>query len=185
VKQRPYSVGKRPHCWHRQPCTTLCSPNDSTFLHISVQFLIPLYYYVLYTVAVSSLLTTINTQLSIKQADCTLMTASQVSFRLSNIRLQMNFLSDNVKDKGKVLPLQAKMASMVGRGIAVPFLDRGIRRGVSGQQHAPAALYPRERHGTNCTGGWVGPRAGVDRCGKYHPTRIRFPDRSARSQSLY
>jgi len=30
---------------------------------------------------------------------------------------------------------------------------------VSGQQHAPAALYPRERPGTHCTGGWVGPRA--------------------------
>jgi len=32
---------------------------------------------------------------------------------------------------------------------------------VSGQQHAPAALYPRERPGTHCTGGWVGPRAGL------------------------
>ena len=35
--------------------------------------------------------------------------------------------------------------------------------GVSVQQHAPAALYARERHGTNCTGGWVGPRSGLDR----------------------
>jgi hypothetical protein len=34
--------------------------------------------------------------------------------------------------------------------------------GVSGQQHAPTALYPRERHGTHCTGGWVGSRAGLD-----------------------
>jgi hypothetical protein len=35
--------------------------------------------------------------------------------------------------------------------------------GVSGQHHAPAALYPRERTpGTHCTGGWVGPRAGLD-----------------------
>jgi len=33
---------------------------------------------------------------------------------------------------------------------------------VSGQQHAPAALHPRERTGTHCTGGWVGPRAGLD-----------------------
>ena len=33
---------------------------------------------------------------------------------------------------------------------------------VSGQQHAPAALYPRERPGTHCTGGWVGHRAGLD-----------------------
>jgi len=34
--------------------------------------------------------------------------------------------------------------------------------GVSGQQHAPAALYPRERPGTHFTGGWAGPRAGLD-----------------------
>jgi len=33
---------------------------------------------------------------------------------------------------------------------------------VSGQQHAPAALYPLERPGTHCRGGWVGPRAGLD-----------------------
>jgi len=34
--------------------------------------------------------------------------------------------------------------------------------GVSGQQHAPAALYPRERPGTHFTGGWLGPKAGLD-----------------------
>jgi hypothetical protein len=32
--------------------------------------------------------------------------------------------------------------------------------GVSGQHHAPAALYPRGKDPrTHCTGGWVGPRA--------------------------
>ena len=31
----------------------------------------------------------------------------------------------------------------------------------------------------------MGPRVGLDRCGKSHPTRIQYPDRSARSQSLY
>ena len=40
---------------------------------------------------------------------------------------------------------------------------------MKGQRHAPAALYPRERHGTHCTGGWVGHRAGLDRCGKSRP----------------
>jgi hypothetical protein len=35
--------------------------------------------------------------------------------------------------------------------------------GVSDQRHAPAALYPRGKDpGTHCTGGWVGPRAGLD-----------------------
>jgi len=55
------------------------------------------------------------------------------------------------------------VAQSVGRGIALFFHDRGTRKGVSGQQQAPAALYPRERHGTHCIGGWVGLRAGLDR----------------------
>ena len=50
------------------------------------------------------------------------------------------------------------------------FMTKGTIRGVRNQRHAPAALYPRERHGTHCTGGWVGPRAGMDSCGKSrHP----------------
>jgi len=47
-------------------------------------------------------------------------------------------------------------------GIALLFRDRGTRRGLRGQQHAPAALYPRERPCTHFTGGWVGPRTGLD-----------------------
>ena len=38
-----------------------------------------------------------------------------------------------------------------------------------GQRHAPAAPYPRERPGTRFTGGWVGLRAGLDRCGIPRP----------------
>jgi hypothetical protein len=35
--------------------------------------------------------------------------------------------------------------------------------GVSGQRHAPAALYPRRKDpGTHWTGGWVGLRSGLD-----------------------
>jgi len=30
----------------------------------------------------------------------------------------------------------------------------------------PRPLYPRERPGTDCIGGWVGPRAGLDGCGR-------------------
>jgi hypothetical protein len=53
------------------------------------------------------------------------------------------------------------VAQRVGRGIALLFHDRHYK-GVCGQQHAPAALYPRERPGTHFTGGWVGSRAGLD-----------------------
>jgi len=33
----------------------------------------------------------------------------------------------------------------------------------------PGRFIPREGPGTHCTGGWVGPRAGLDRCGKSRP----------------
>ena len=38
----------------------------------------------------------------------------------------------------------------------------------------PQPLYPQERLGTHCTGGWAVPRACMDGCGKSHPpTGIR------------
>ena len=37
------------------------------------------------------------------------------------------------------------MVQRVGRGIALLFHGRGTRRGGSGHQHVPAALYPREK----------------------------------------
>jgi hypothetical protein len=42
--------------------------------------------------------------------------------------------------------------------------------GGEGQRHAQAALNPRERPVTHCTGGWVGPSAGLDKCGKSRST---------------
>jgi hypothetical protein len=52
-----------------------------------------------------------------------------------------------------------------------------VLHGVGGQIHAPAGLPPGKRPGTHCTGGWVGPRAGLD--------GFRSPARPARSESLY
>jgi hypothetical protein len=40
--------------------------------------------------------------------------------------------------------------------------------GVGGQLHAPASLI-RKRPATRCIGSWVGPRAGLDGCGKSRP----------------
>ena len=57
--------------------------------------------------------------------------------------------------------------------------------GVGGQHYAPAALPPGKRPGTHFIGGWVGPRVGVDGCGKLARTGIRSPDRPVRSESLY
>jgi hypothetical protein len=50
---------------------------------------------------------------------------------------------------------------------------------VRGQRHAPAALHRRERYHTHCTGGWVGPRAGLDRCEKYRLHRDSIPGPSS------
>jgi hypothetical protein len=61
--------------------------------------------------------------------------------------------------------------------------------GVSGQRHASAALYPGERTpGTHCTGGWVGPRAGLDTEARVKilcACRGSNPGRPVRSQTLY
>jgi hypothetical protein len=63
--------------------------------------------------------------------------------------------------------------------------------GVSGQRHASAALCPWERTpGTHYTGGWVGPRAGLDtevRGKSFAPAGIELqsPGRPVRSQTLY
>jgi hypothetical protein len=46
--------------------------------------------------------------------------------------------------------------------------------GVGGQHHAAAGL-PLERPGTHCIGGWVGPRADLDGCGKSLPHRDLIP----------
>jgi len=56
---------------------------------------------------------------------------------------------------------------------------------VIGQGHVPAALPPGNRLGTNYIGGWVGPRAGLDGCGKSRPNGIRSTDRPVLSESLY
>ena len=40
---------------------------------------------------------------------------------------------------------------------------------MGGQRHAPAALPPGKKPGTHCIGGWVGPRTGLEVCGKSCP----------------
>jgi hypothetical protein len=65
--------------------------------------------------------------------------------------------------KGKRTLLQARCGPEGGyRYSSTLPLPRHLK-GLSGQQHFPAALYSWERPGTHCTGGWVGPRAGLDR----------------------
>jgi hypothetical protein len=49
----------------------------------------------------------------------------------------------------------------------------------------PLSLYPRERPGTHCIGGWVGHRAGLDGCRKSRLHRDSIPpNRPARSEII-
>jgi len=73
------------------------------------------------------------------------------------------------------------VAQRVGRGIALLFHDRSTRRGVSGLQHAPAALYPgKDPVPILQEAGWVpGP---VWTGEKSRPHRDSILDHPARSQ---
>ena len=58
------------------------------------------------------------------------------------------------------------------------FKTSALKMGVGDQHHAPAALPPGKTR-THCTGGWVGPRAGLDLCGKSRPHRDLIPGPSS------
>jgi hypothetical protein len=60
------------------------------------------------------------------------------------------------------------MAQGRGRGIAPLFADLGTRRRWVISK-SPLPLYPRERPSTHCTGGWVGPKTGLNVCEKSRP----------------
>ena len=64
------------------------------------------------------------------------------------------------------------VAHRVGGGIAVLLNDSALE-GVEWSAAPPAALYPQERPGTHCTGGWVGPKGRSGRAENLVPTGIR------------
>jgi len=73
-------------------------------------------------------------------------------------------------DKDKVHPRtghegpEGKISSISTLSLTSVLKGQGV-----GQCHAPATLSLGKRPSTHCTGGWVGPMAGLDRCGKSHP----------------
>jgi hypothetical protein len=89
-----------------------------------------------------------------------------------------------IRSKGKVLPLQAEMASSVGSGIALPLLDHGIRSGwVVNSTTQPQFTPGKDPVPIVQEAGW--PRRVSLDSGKSRSTWIRSPDLPARSQSLY
>ena len=63
-------------------------------------------------------------------------------------------------------------------------MTTALERG-KGSTSRPGRFLPPGKPGTHYTGGWVGPRASLDSCGKSFLTGIRSQDRPAPSQSLY
>jgi hypothetical protein len=119
---------------------------------------------------------------------CTEWVLSVVS-QLGARSLGMGWLPTANKLKVKCTLVQAlrlctgRTAHRGSRGIALNFHDHSTRRG-EGPASRPGRSLPTERPGTHCTGGWVGPRASPDRCGKSRPQQDSL-DRPACSQSLY
>jgi len=73
-----------------------------------------------------------------------------------------------VKVKVNFILEEATKAKRGSRYISTLYIISALD-GVCGQNHAPVALPPGKRPGTHCTGGWVGPRSGLDGCGKSRP----------------
>jgi len=105
-----------------------------------------------------------NNNKSFRQTLCPL-----VGFYISNSEHSVS------SKKGKVIPLQSRCG---------PERTAALE-GMSGQQHAPTALYPRERPGTHFAGGWVSPRAGLG--GRKISPPPEFDPRTVQpiAQSLY
>jgi hypothetical protein len=79
-----------------------------------------------------------------------------------------------VKGKGKGHSITGHQGPRGG----ILILNLGAMRGwvVS---TTPWPLYPREGSGTHCTGGWVGPRSGLEVCEKSHPHQYSIPGPSS------
>jgi len=91
----------------------------------------------------------------------------------------------SIKGKGKVMPLHCRCDPEGGYRYSSTLTWPRYYKGVSGQQYAPAALHPREKHGTHFTGGWVGPRGRSGWPENLVPTGIRSRTVQPVAQSVY
>jgi hypothetical protein len=73
---------------------------------------------------------------------------------------------------------QATKAQRGSRGIALLFFNLGAR-GMWVVNSTIRPYYPRERPGTHCTGGWVGPMVGLDGCRRSRPHGDSIPGPSS------
>ena len=91
-------------------------------------------------------------------------------------------LPSNAQSKSKN---QVQLSPTAGAEKFYSSFGVGAWWGVGGQRHAPAALPPGKRDSTQCTGGWMCPRAGLDWCGKSRPYRDSNPGLSRPSSARF
>jgi hypothetical protein len=77
--------------------------------------------------------------------------------------------------KGKFTIQPATKALRGSRGTGRLFYSRRHKMGLGGQRHAPAALPPEKRTGTDLIGDWVRLTVGLDGCGKSLPFGDSIP----------
>ena len=97
----------------------------------------------------------------------------------------VDLITDGTIIKGKVFPLQARLWPRGWLQVQLYSSTTTALEGVSGQQHAPAVLYPREKTRYPLYRRLVGPQCRSGRAENLAPTGIRSLDRPAPSQSLY
>jgi hypothetical protein len=83
-----------------------------------------------------------------------------------------------VKVKVKFTLEKATKAKRGSRDMLYSLFNLGARWGMV-VNATPRPLYPRERPDTHCIGGWLGIRAGLDRCRNSHPYLDSIPGTSS------
>jgi hypothetical protein len=105
------------------------------------------------------------------------LTRFSIKQNFSNLTGNSYVIQNTFKGKGKVHLRTGHKPP--GVGVEYSFSNLGVRLGWV-VNATPRPLYPRERPGTLCIGGWVGPRAGLDGCGKSRPHRYSIPNPKTR-----
>jgi len=98
---------------------------------------------------------------------------ARVYERLCLWNTESEHCSNNIK--GKFHPRTGHKGAGGGERYSYTLSSTSAIDGVDDKRHALAALPPGKRSGTYCTGGRVGPTAGLDRCEKYLPHRDSIP----------
>ena len=104
-------------------------------------------------------------------------TLADISFRIL-LPLPATSRSRQGKCKGNVHPTTSHKVPQGEKMYSSTLSLTSVQDVVGRPLHAPAAL-PRERTCVHCTGGWVGPMSGLDRCGKSRRHRDSIPGPSS------